>query len=342
VRQLLFDAVQLAFDEATESGLVDRPIHAVVDEVEGLPRGDAFSVLQSWRGLAEQGCVAIIGPLISDNAVAVREHIETIGRIPTVTWSGTDRFYGEWCFSIGNGSLPDEPYLMAEFLAAEGATTVGVVRELSVPGEEYASYFLDACRREGLQIVYVETLGQLSSDVDAVAQRLHDRNPDSVAYFGFGLPAMDLNDAFARLGWNPLRVLTTAFVNAYLDPDWMRRFRGWVGVDQYDEENLVGQAFLDRFDKRFGYRPENCIATVAYDTGVLIANGVSKASPLSPAGVKEGLERVKVVPAASGAPGTRLGLGPWIRRAWHGCGYLVMREVDDTGQRTRLRARFRP
>ena len=50
------------------------------------------------------------------------------------------------------------------------------------------------------------------------------------------------------------------------------------------------------------------------------------AHPLSPRGVKEALERVKMLPAASGAPGTRVSLGKWTRRAWMGAGYLVARD----------------
>ena len=335
------DALTLAFDEAHASGLIDRPITAVVDEAEGLPRGDAFSVLQSWKRLADEGCVLIVGPSVSDNAVAVRDHIEQVGHVPTLAWSGTDQFYGEWCFGLGNGSLPDEPYLMAEFLTTEGARRIGVVSEFSVPGDEYTSYFRDACQRESLEIVHHETVSQTATELDDVAQRLQASAPDALAFFGFGLPAMALNDALDRLGWDPLRVTTTAFVNAYASPEWMHGYRGWVGVDQYDEANQVGQAFLDRFEQRFSYRPEHCVATLAYDTGRVVSQAVAKASPLSPDGVKRGLEQVKVLPAACGAPGTRIGFGRFIRRGWHGAGYLVMRQVDETGRATRLRARFR-
>ena len=47
------------------------------------------------------------------------------------------------------------------------------------------------------------------------------------------------------------------------------------------------------------------------------------AAPLSPLGVKEALERVKMLPAACGSPGTRISFGPWLHRGWVGAGYLV-------------------
>jgi hypothetical protein len=45
--------------------------------------------------------------------------------------------------------------------------------------------------------------------------------------------------------------------------------------------------------------------------------------------VRDALERVKMLPAASGAPGTRISYGKWTRRGWMGTGYLVARQFDD-------------
>ena len=47
--------------------------------------------------------------------------------------------------------------------------------------------------------------------------------------------------------------------------------------------------------------------------------------------MKEALERVKMLPAASGAPGTCLSFGKWTRRGWMGAGYLVARRLDPDG-----------
>ncbi len=57
-------------------------------------------------------------------------------------------------------------------------------------------------------------------------------------------------------------------------------------------------------------------------------------------GVKEALERVKMMPAASGAPGTRVSFGNWTRRAWMGGGYLVARRLDADGVNSHLVDRF--
>jgi hypothetical protein len=56
--------------------------------------------------------------------------------------------------------------------------------------------------------------------------------------------------------------------------------------------------------------------------------------------IKEALERVKILPAASGSPGNRVSFGNWTRRAWMGAGYLVARQLDADGVNSHLVDRF--
>jgi ABC-type branched-subunit amino acid transport system substrate-binding protein len=115
---------------------------------------------------------------------------------------------------------------------------------------------------------------------------------------------------------------------------------GWTGVDQYDEENPVGQAFLDRYKEVYGRRPAWVVPMVNHDIATALLHAFIDAQPLSPRGVKEALERVKLVPAAAGAPGTRVSFGKWTRRGWMGSGYLVARQLDPDGETSHRVVRF--
>jgi branched-chain amino acid transport system substrate-binding protein len=75
---------------------------------------------------------------------------------------------------------------------------------------------------------------------------------------------------------------------------------------------------------------------------VSFARAFANAEPLSPRGVLEALERVKMVPAASGAPGTAISFGKWTRRGWMGPGYLVARTLNPDHETHRLAGRFEP
>src|SRR4051794_13220726 len=72
-----YDATQLAFEEATTSGLLDRPVELQVIECEGLPF-KRISTLE--RVLAEVihewDPIAIIGPHQTENVMALKSRIE--------------------------------------------------------------------------------------------------------------------------------------------------------------------------------------------------------------------------------------------------------------------------
>jgi len=345
------DGLRMALDEAVEDGLVDRPIELVHKRVDGLPSGSWMDVQRAWQELADEGVVCILGPITSENAISLRGHIEDVGHIPTLSITGTDRWYGEWCFNINNGSLPEDPYLMANFLALKGCRTVAVVYDRSAIGREYRDFFREACEVEGLTVVAEAGVAPRATDLSDAAATAQAAAPDALAYFGLGLSVLHLNKALDALNWNPVKVMSTAFMTAPIVPEGLASIRGWVGCDQYDEENPVTQDFLARFEQRYGYRPENVQSTLSYDCGAVIARALSKAHPMTPLGVKHGLEQVKMLPAATGGPGAVLSFAPYVRRAWLSADFIVLREVPEelsgevlmTGpNRTVLKHRLRP
>jgi ABC-type branched-subunit amino acid transport system substrate-binding protein len=228
---------------------------------------------------------------------------------------------------LTGGSLSEEPYLLANYEAHEGAEHVAVVSETTATGEELLHAFVNACRREGVKIGHFEQVSPVQTDMVGVAHRSRDAGSDAVVYLGYGFPVVELARELEAMKWEPLRVMGCAFHTVVTTPEGLGSVKGWVGVDLYDENNPVGQAFLDRFEKRVGYRPANFLGTYTYDAGQVLAHGVANGRPLSPGGVRDGLERVKWLPAASGGPGTLLNLGPFMHRAWLGPNFILWRKA---------------
>ena len=85
-------ALRLTFDE--QEAAIGRRVEMVERVVDGLPRGDARNVLQGWQELVDEGCLVVYGPCVSENAVTMREHIETVGKVPTISWAGSENFLG--------------------------------------------------------------------------------------------------------------------------------------------------------------------------------------------------------------------------------------------------------
>ena len=332
---------ELVFEEARQQGLLDREVQMIYREVEGLPKGSVKAVIDAYGELVDEGCLVVFGPNITDNCVPMREAIEDRIKVPAISVTGTDDWLGEWTFSFPQGSMTDEPIFIADLLAKRDLREIGVLVEQSLIGQSYLTNLRKACRRKGIRIVAEAAIAQTAQDVNQAVRGLHEAKAEGIVHLGFGFGIVFVNPALEALDWDPPRFTTTAFQNAWVNPIMWTAFMGWIGVDQYDEGNQIGQAFLDRYAEQYnGQRPEYCVSVVNRDVAETLVQAFSDAHPLSPRGVKEALERVKMLPAASGAPGTRVSLGKWTRRAWMGAGYLVARSLDTDGVNSHLVDRF--
>jgi len=332
--------LELVFREAYESGLIDRPIEIVTREIEGLPKGSFKHVVDGFAELVEEGCVLVYGPFITDNSEPLREEIETRFKVPVISNTGSENFLGHWTFSLPQGSMADEPVLWAQMIARRGLSTVGIVQEQSLIGEHYVANFRKACKSYGLSIIAQEIIPQTAQDVRDAVVRLHEARPDALVHAGFGFGVLHVNPALKDLDWDPPRFMGTAFQNAWLSPALWDAILGWTGCDNYDEGNKVGQAFLDRYEAHHGRRPEYCVSVMNHDFANVIVQAIADARPLTPKGIRDAIERIKMLPAAGGAPGTRISFGNYLHRGWAGTSYLVARKLDPDGVNSQLVERF--
>jgi branched-chain amino acid transport system substrate-binding protein len=317
--------LRMGFDEAHAAGVLLRPVELVVEEAIGLPRLEARNTIAGYRRLVDAGVLCVIGPLITDNSLALAPVINAAG-VPAITWTGTDRYHGEYCFNLGNGGLAEEAAMMAAWIRREGHRTVGMIHELSPGGVEYTSNFRWYAARAGLDVLIEAYTTQIPDDLEAVLRKVRDQRPDCLAYLGYGYPTILMGPLFAKLGWDPPRIMTSAFQFCYAKPEWMAALEGWHGIDQMCEENPRLKPVLDRFAARYGHRRDHTVTALSYDTARLVAEGIARAPLLTPRGVKEGLERVRLLPAVNGGPRTHMSLGPWDHKAYKG-DWLVIRRI---------------
>ncbi len=324
-------ALTLVMEEALASGLIDRPVEIIQRNVVGLPNGTYHAVERAFDELVAEGCLAIFGPWVSDNVVPLRPHVDATARTPIITLSGSEGALGEWCFALNNGSMAEEPIMLAAVMIGDGRSRIAIAYESSLIGKEYLAASQKVYAAAGLKIVASVSIPQVEADKAAAVEELRMAEPDALVHVGFGHGLWGFSDALLASGWDPPRYTTTAFEMAHINADWTRHLRGWIGLDSYDERNLVGQAFLDRFQAKFGRRPGHSMPGLAHDAATVIARGLSAARPLTGEGVKLGIEQIKLIPSASGAPGTFLRFGRLIRQGWLGSDYLIARRVLPDG-----------
>ena len=169
----------MVFEQGRKDGLIDRPVEIVFKEVEGLPKGSVKAVIDAYGELVDEGCLAVFGPAITDNAVPVREAIEERFHVPAISITGTEDWLGEWTFALPMGSLTDEPIFWAQLVAKGGHSTVGCLIEQSLVGDTYIRNFRRACAALGIRIVAEEWIPQTAQDVTDAVRKLHEAQPDA-------------------------------------------------------------------------------------------------------------------------------------------------------------------
>lgn len=330
-----YDATALAFEEATASGLLDRPVELKVIEYEGLPFGRISDARAALAELVDEwNPVALIGPHQSENIIALKPDIER-WQIPTVVMSGTMAAAGPWTFMTPNGTFTDESMIMVDWLVDQGVQRLGIVREDNLLGDEYAREIRIHAKARGIAVAADIILGSFIEEADAhsAMETLQTAGAQGYVYAGFGANAFQVLDASkvaAKNGYDVPRITMSIFMGSIpgigygLTPD---RFEGWVGVDQYDERNPAFMSMLDRFAARFdGRRPMHCYTAQGYDMGNALAHGIARAKPLSRDGVRIGLENVRRVPATAGGANNVISFGPYDHRGYKG-DYITLRRV---------------
>ena len=123
----------------------------------------------------------------------------------------------------------------------------------------------------------------MPDDLEATLRKIRDQGPDCLAYLGYGYPTILMGPMFPRLGWNPPRIMTTAFQFCYAKPEWMAALEGWHGIDQICEDNPRLAPMLQRFKAKTGSTKDHTVIALSYDTARLIAEGIAPRQPADPA-----------------------------------------------------------
>ncbi|MGY1770846.1 ABC transporter substrate-binding protein [Blastococcus sp. SYSU D00813] len=316
------DLLRVAVEELQEAGRLDRDVDFVPAYGLGLPEGTAAAVERAYERLVHDDVLLVVGPAIGDDALVVTPLAER-HRVPTINWAGTERGRGEWMFHLQVGSHEDESLVIARHLAAVGARRVGVVYDRSPIGRRHLQFLQDEADVLGVRLSGTAGVAVTASDAaDEVGSVLP--GVDAVVHLGLGLAAPAVARAVTAAGFAGPRVMNTCGLRGYA-PDFARVVDGWVYVDMVSDRNSTLAGLRRRLGPRD--RPGFGVA-YQYDMGRLVAEGLARAPERTRAGVREGLEAVKWLPAAQGHEGTLLGFGHRDRGALHGR-YLVLRQWRD-------------
>jgi len=331
LNQLLADWIDptiLAIEDAMNEGVFTRnPIRLVVADSRGLPRENYRKVIDGYRWLVDQGCVVVLGPLISDNSIALQDAANELG-VACLGWTGNRFFSSDYCFTVANGDIPTEGVMCADWLYGHGYRKVGMFWETGSAGRDYADFFRDRALNLGLSITQEVRLEANPKNLAESLQTMRDAGTEAIYYGGYGYSTFQFAKAFKAIDWDPPRVMGTAFMFYSNSNAWAEGLEGWHGVDQLGEDgaNPNYNAMVERFERRFGRTTSNVVVALAYDTARAAIAGIGNAAICTPKFVKEGIERIRWMPATNGGPGCYVQFGPYDHKGYKG-DFLTIREL---------------
>jgi branched-chain amino acid transport system substrate-binding protein len=293
------------------------------EHARGLPSGTPEDLAAGLHALDKGGAAIVVGPSISDNGVIARDLADAAG-LACVNYTGGERCRSEWMFQYQVGSLEEEPPVLARRLFERDLHRVALVHDDSIVGHRYRECFGWAAASLGLDIAATRAIGPLTDDAEGVVTELREAEPSALVYLGLGASSRAVALGMLAAGWSIPVVANSALMFGYAKPDWRDAWAGWEYLDGIADDNAVRRALREK-SPRTAAGPIGC---AAYDIGRLVGEAITRADATDRAGLKEGLERVKQVPAASGVDGTTMGFGAWDRAALKGR-YLVLREWRD-------------
>lgn len=325
------DATRMAFAEATETGLLDRNVEIVMREVRGTPFGMVSATHWAWHDLAGlEGCLAILGPFMPPAAATLAADVNRVG-VPTLSYAGSDQFAGDYCFKLAHTSLSDEGAFLADVLRRLDAKRFAVLYEDNLWGMEPIRQLRLCARELHLELITEQVIKTFATAEDAAhaLRRATAQRADAIVYIGAGFALHNVIDCLESAGPLPRIILNSCFDMLLPELDGpIRKLPEIAGIGQTHEANATYDAMLNRFDKRYGRRPDHVFTALGYDLAHMVALGLSQARPHSRDGLKDALEKIRRIPATIGAPGTQMGFLPWDHCGYKG-EYLLLREMCD-------------
>ncbi|MCU1397755.1 MAG: hypothetical protein JWN62_864 [Acidimicrobiales bacterium] len=324
------DPTMLAIEDAMNEGVWSRSaVQLVIADARGLPRENYRKVIEGYKWLVEQGCVAVLGPMISDNCLVIQDTVNEL-KVPVIGWTGAHRFSSEYCFTVANGDIPTEGVMCAQWMHQHGYKKVGLFWEAGSSGRDYADYFRYTAMQLGITITREVMLEPNPQGLQDNLASMREMGTEAIYYGGYGYSTFHFAKAFQALDWDPPRVMGTAFMFYSNSNEWAQGLEGWNGIDQLGEDgaNPNYNALIERMQERFGRSTRNVVVALSYDTARVAIHGLSNGGIPEPRWVKEGMERIRWMPATNGGPGTYIQFGPHDRKGYKG-DFLTIRELRD-------------
>ncbi len=299
----LLNGVKMALEDFARGGDVQLKVRDT--------EGDPVTAVKAAQSLAEGGCLAILGPLLSSTAVGAASVSQFLG-VPLLTPTASQRglaSLGEWVFQGSVGAELQGKALAHYAIKDLGLQEFAVLAPLTPWGKEISRCFIEAVEGNGGRILaqswYQEGSTDFRDQFRAIRKPLLARVDsielaDDTTDLDFYTPGgklkppeewiLNLDGLFvsADPGEAAMIAPQVAFYGLHTqllgDGGWgseeVRRVggryaEGTILVNDFYPQGEIWEDFQRRFAKRFGYKPDR-VVTLSYDMASLVLKALGK------------------------------------------------------------------
>ncbi len=302
------NAMQMAIDEVNAGdGLLGKQIQLISLDNRSDVAGSADAMLK----LIDANVVGIIGPDTSSNVIAIAPVVAE-NKIPLISPKAT---HPAVTVDPATGKVRDYVF-RATFIdsyqgriAAEFALNRLNTRRAALlidNSNEYAiglaQFFVESFTKGGGEIVAQEAYLQKDVDFKATLTKIRATNPDVLFVPGYyqevGMIVRQARELQMNIpilggdGWDSDKLAEIGGAENLNNTYYTNHY----SPDDTDEQL---QLFIDRFERRFGYKPDS-YAVLGYDAVRLLMYAIEQAQSTNPSDIQKELEKIKDFPGISG------------------------------------------
>ena len=300
-------ALMLADELNASGGLLGRQVEVIVYDDESDVNK---AVLASDKLLKMHRAVAVIGPSISGNTLAIMNKFER-ARVPLVSCAAAEKItspVNPWVFKTPQSDRHAAERILAHAKAA-GHSRLAIISVSDGFGQAGREVLKELIPGQGFTLIADEVYGPKDTDMTAQLTKIKAQNPDAVICWGTNPGPAVIARNRVQLGLDvPLYmshgVASRRFIELAGDAaEGLLLPAGRLAVFEQIPEDHPQKALLTAYAKDYEERfkqPVSSFGGYAYDALMLVAEAIRLGGSAEPAAIRDNLERVKGFWSATG------------------------------------------
>lgn len=297
--------VQLAVDEINASGgILGRQVKLVSEDDANDPArmGNIGS-----RFINKDKVDAIIGTTNTGTSMVLGDIAEKSGVPMLVPFSTGDQISQgkKYVFQV-DVAASIQAKAMVDYVLKHGYKKIGILYNDNAFGQQARDFEIAELKARNLVPVAVEAVRSGAEDYTAQVMAMKNAGADVILCPVAGADGAQICKNMKQLNYQAQLIGTNALIHESLLQVGKSNVEGVMALDVIDETKPEMKAFLDKFEQKYGMRPQTGYPALAYDAMMILKYAFEQAGGTDKEKVRAALENLTNYSTLSGQKGSTL------------------------------------